>query len=147
METGWLGQSAGLHLYMSTRTQMQMNMRYTNASNQHPPGTDVIKTGGEWISTLDLENVAMSHPQVRLCLYVDIYVFVCVHARDVLCRVAYVPIPQHTTGGDGRRHWRGGPQVGRAAAAGGGQEGGCVHPCPWEGSCVYVEMMIESTRG
>ena len=26
---------------------------------------DVIKSGGEWISSLDLENVAMSHPAVR----------------------------------------------------------------------------------
>jgi fatty-acyl-CoA synthase len=28
---------------------------------------DVIKSGGEWISSLDLENVAMSHPAVREC--------------------------------------------------------------------------------
>ncbi len=27
--------------------------------------TDVIKTGGEWVSSLELENCAMSHPQVR----------------------------------------------------------------------------------
>ena len=27
--------------------------------------TDVINTGGEWVSSLDLENCAMSHPQVR----------------------------------------------------------------------------------
>ena len=26
---------------------------------------DVIKSGGEWISSIDLENVAMSHPAVR----------------------------------------------------------------------------------
>lgn len=27
----------------------------------------MIKSGGEWISSIELENVAMSHPQV-LCL-------------------------------------------------------------------------------
>ncbi|HTT03181.1 MAG TPA: long-chain fatty acid--CoA ligase [Steroidobacteraceae bacterium] len=27
---------------------------------------DVIKSGGEWISSIDIENVAMSHPKVRL---------------------------------------------------------------------------------
>ena len=26
---------------------------------------DVIKSGGEWISSIDLENAAMSHPAVR----------------------------------------------------------------------------------
>ncbi|MFX5873826.1 long-chain fatty acid--CoA ligase, partial [Acinetobacter baumannii] len=26
---------------------------------------DVIKSGGEWISSIDLENAAMGHPQVR----------------------------------------------------------------------------------
>lgn len=26
---------------------------------------DVIKSGGEWISTIDLENIAMSHPQIQ----------------------------------------------------------------------------------
>ena len=26
---------------------------------------DVIKSGGEWISSIDLENVAMAHPQVH----------------------------------------------------------------------------------
>ncbi|MGZ3304433.1 MAG: AMP-binding enzyme [Asticcacaulis sp.] len=26
---------------------------------------DVIKSGGEWISSIDLENVVMSHPAVR----------------------------------------------------------------------------------
>jgi acyl-CoA synthetase (AMP-forming)/AMP-acid ligase II len=25
---------------------------------------DVIKTGGEWISSIDLENVAIAHPSV-----------------------------------------------------------------------------------
>ncbi len=25
---------------------------------------DVIKSGGEWISSIDLENIAMSHPAV-----------------------------------------------------------------------------------
>jgi acyl-CoA synthetase (AMP-forming)/AMP-acid ligase II len=27
---------------------------------------DVIKSGGEWISSIDIENIAMSHPKVRL---------------------------------------------------------------------------------
>lgn len=31
---------------------------------------DVIKSGGEWISSIDLENVAMSHPDVRECAVV-----------------------------------------------------------------------------
>jgi acyl-CoA synthetase (AMP-forming)/AMP-acid ligase II len=26
---------------------------------------DVIKSGGEWISSIDLENVAVGHPQAR----------------------------------------------------------------------------------
>ena len=26
---------------------------------------DVIKSGGEWISSIDLENIAMAHPAVR----------------------------------------------------------------------------------
>jgi fatty-acyl-CoA synthase len=30
----------------------------------------VIKSGGEWISSIDLENVAMSHPAVRECAVV-----------------------------------------------------------------------------
>lgn len=33
---------------------------------------DVIKSGGEWISSLDLENVAMSHPQVRQCAVIGL---------------------------------------------------------------------------
>ena len=28
---------------------------------------DVIKSGGEWISSIDLENVAVGHPQVPAC--------------------------------------------------------------------------------
>ncbi len=34
---------------------------------------DVIKSGGEWISSIDLENVAMSHPQVRECAVVGMH--------------------------------------------------------------------------
>ena len=49
---------------------------------------DVIKSGGEWISSIDLENAAMAHPAVR----------------------------------GGRRDRRLSPEVGRAAAAGGGEE-------------------------
>ena len=26
---------------------------------------DVIKSGGEWIGSIDLENIAMAHPAVR----------------------------------------------------------------------------------
>lgn len=33
---------------------------------------DVIESGGEWISSLDLENVAISHPAVRECAVVGI---------------------------------------------------------------------------
>ena len=34
-------------------------MRITDRSK------DVIKSGGEWISSIDIENAAMSHPEVR----------------------------------------------------------------------------------
>ena len=47
---------------------------------------DVIKSGGEWISSIDLENIAMAHPAVR----------------------------------EAAVHRRAAPEVGRAAAAGGG---------------------------
>jgi fatty-acyl-CoA synthase len=33
---------------------------------------DVIKSGGEWVSSLDLENVAMSHPAVRECAVIGV---------------------------------------------------------------------------
>jgi acyl-CoA synthetase (AMP-forming)/AMP-acid ligase II len=33
---------------------------------------DVIKSGGEWISSIDLENVAMSHPAVRECAVIGL---------------------------------------------------------------------------
>ena len=51
---------------------------------------DVIKSGGEWISSIDLENTAMAHPG----------------------------------GGGGGGDRRGAPEVGRAAAAGRGEEAG-----------------------
>lgn len=34
---------------------------------------DVIKSGGEWISSIDLENVAMAHPDVRECAVVGLH--------------------------------------------------------------------------
>ena len=49
---------------------------------------DVIKSGGEWIGSIDLENIAMAHPAVA----------------------------------HGRLHRRAPPEVGRAAAAGRGEE-------------------------
>ena len=49
---------------------------------------DVIKSGGEWIGSIDLENIAMAHPAVAMAACIG------VHA----------------------------PEVGRAAAAGRGQE-------------------------
>jgi len=33
---------------------------------------DLIKSGGEWISSLDVENVAMSHPGVANCAVIGI---------------------------------------------------------------------------
>ena len=30
---------------------------------------DVIKSGGEWISSIAIENIAVSHPKVQLCSY------------------------------------------------------------------------------
>ena len=33
---------------------------------------DLIKSGGEWISSIDLENVAMSHPEVANCAVIAI---------------------------------------------------------------------------
>ncbi|MEX2479488.1 MAG: long-chain-fatty-acid--CoA ligase [Gammaproteobacteria bacterium] len=33
---------------------------------------DVIKSGGEWISSIDLENVAMSHPAVQECAVIGL---------------------------------------------------------------------------
>jgi fatty-acyl-CoA synthase len=34
---------------------------------------DVIKSGGEWISSIDLENVAMGHPKVAVAAAIGIY--------------------------------------------------------------------------
>lgn len=34
---------------------------------------DVIKSGGEWISSIDLENIAMSHPKVQLAAAIAAY--------------------------------------------------------------------------
>ena len=34
---------------------------------------DVIKSGGEWISSIDVENAAMSHPKVALAAAVAAY--------------------------------------------------------------------------
>ncbi len=34
---------------------------------------DVIKSGGEWISSIDLENAAMSHPDVRQAAVIGVY--------------------------------------------------------------------------
>jgi acyl-CoA synthetase (AMP-forming)/AMP-acid ligase II len=34
---------------------------------------DVIKSGGEWISSIDIENAAMSHPKVRLAAAIAAY--------------------------------------------------------------------------
>ena len=34
---------------------------------------DVIKSGGEWISSIDLENTAMSHPQITECAVIGMY--------------------------------------------------------------------------
>ena len=34
---------------------------------------DLIKSGGEWISSIDLENVAMSHPDVANCAAIGTY--------------------------------------------------------------------------
>jgi fatty-acyl-CoA synthase len=34
---------------------------------------DVIKSGGEWISSVDMENAAISHPSVNLAACIGIY--------------------------------------------------------------------------
>ena len=34
---------------------------------------DVIKSGGEWISSIDLENTAMSHPEISECAVIGMY--------------------------------------------------------------------------
>ena len=34
---------------------------------------DVIKSGGEWISTIDLENIAMSHPAVQIAACIGVF--------------------------------------------------------------------------
>ena len=34
---------------------------------------DVIKSGGEWISSIDLENIAMSHPAVAMAAVIGVY--------------------------------------------------------------------------
>jgi len=33
---------------------------------------DLIKSGGEWISSIDLENIVMSHPQVKACAVIAV---------------------------------------------------------------------------
>jgi len=34
---------------------------------------DVIKSGGEWISSIELENIANSHPAVEHCAVIGMY--------------------------------------------------------------------------
>ena len=34
---------------------------------------DVIKSGGEWISSIDLENLAMAHPAIAMAAVIGIY--------------------------------------------------------------------------
>jgi acyl-CoA synthetase (AMP-forming)/AMP-acid ligase II len=34
---------------------------------------DVIKSGGEWISSIDVENIAMAHPSVAMAACVGIF--------------------------------------------------------------------------
>ena len=41
---------------------------------------DVIKSGGEWISSIDLENVAIAHPQARVA---------CCQPERLVCTVHY----------------------------------------------------------
>ena len=51
---------------------------------------DVIKSGGEWISSIDLENTAVGHPEIAEAAVIGIYhpkwderpLLVCVRARD-----------------------------------------------------------------
>ncbi|MEI6723347.1 MAG: long-chain fatty acid--CoA ligase, partial [Betaproteobacteria bacterium] len=33
---------------------------------------DVIKSGGEWISSIDVENIAMGHPKAALCAVIGV---------------------------------------------------------------------------
>jgi fatty-acyl-CoA synthase len=33
---------------------------------------DVIKSGGEWISSVDIENIALGHPKADLCAVIGI---------------------------------------------------------------------------
>jgi fatty-acyl-CoA synthase len=33
---------------------------------------DVIKSGGEWISSIDIENVAISHPAIAMCACIGV---------------------------------------------------------------------------
>ena len=34
---------------------------------------DVIKSGGEWISSIDLENTAVGHPALKECCVIGVY--------------------------------------------------------------------------
>jgi fatty-acyl-CoA synthase len=33
---------------------------------------DLVKSGGEWISSIDLENAALSHPGIRTCAVIAV---------------------------------------------------------------------------
>ena len=53
---------------------------------------DLIKSGGEWISSVDLENEIMAHPKVAEAAVIGVF-----HAkwqeRPLAC---VVPLPEHT---------------------------------------------------
>ena len=38
----------------------------------HDRAKDLVKSGGEWISSIDLENAAISHPGIATCAVIAI---------------------------------------------------------------------------
>jgi acyl-CoA synthetase (AMP-forming)/AMP-acid ligase II len=43
---------------------------------------DVIKSGGEWISSIEIENEAVGHPEVKTAAFVCVCVCVCVCVKE-----------------------------------------------------------------
>ena len=72
---------------------------------------DVIKSGGEWISSIEIENEAMGHPEVRPTE---------LPLPPRSCYSTAHPRQAHHTGGGGGSDRYRAPQVGRTAAASGG---------------------------
>ncbi len=73
---------------------------------------DVIKSGGEWISSIEIENVAVGHPQVPM-QNIDVR-RASQHTHLLTPHIRALPMHERTrktTGGRGSCDWGARPQV------------------------------------